>query len=58
MTDPAVPQEFVEFINRVVPPNLRSSTYCNDNGRLIQNVEFMSPQGILFSDAFFKSFKA
>lgn len=58
MTDPAVPQEFVDFINRIVPPNLRSSKYCNENGRLIQNIEFMSPQGILFSDAFFKSFKA
>ncbi len=51
------PTEIINFINRVVPEKYRKAPYCNEHGRLIQKIEYMSPQGIIFKDPLFKEFR-
>ena len=56
MTDSNIPEELIDFIERVIPTKYRTTEYCNAHGRLIKDIEYMSPQGIIFIDKFFKDF--
>ena len=57
MKDSNVPEELIDFIERVIPTKYRTTEYCNAHGRLIKDIEYMSPQGIIFIDKFFKEFR-
>lgn len=51
-----VPQELKDFINRVVPEELRSDN-CTDRGRLLIDNEHTTPDILLKNDDFFKVFR-
>lgn len=55
-----VPTEVLEFVNRIIPENLRSAEnnrdVINDRGRLLQNIEYTTPLDVLISDPFFKKY--
>ena len=57
LTSSNVPDEFKNFIYRIIPNHYRSKACCNSHGRLICNDEYMSPQGILEKDEFFKELR-
>lgn len=57
LTSSNVPDEFKNFIYRIIPNHYRSKECCNSHGRLICNDEYMSPQGILEKDEFFKELR-
>jgi serine/threonine protein kinase len=52
-----VPIEVKNFINHIIPPEYKANTaFVNDKGRLIQNVEYITP-AILLTNSFFDTFR-
>lgn len=56
MTSDKVPKEVKEFVNRVVPPKLRSGGVTK-RGRLLTDKEYTTPLRILLEDPFFQSYR-
>lgn len=52
----STPVELKDFINRVVPEDLRDES-CTDRGRLLSNIEYVTPDFLLKNDEFFKVFR-
>ena len=53
-----VPQEIVDFIHRVIPPEYRiGSKYVNKKGRLQVDVEYTTPYKIIMTDPLFDKYK-
>ena len=58
MTDSNIPIDLKEFINRVVPTRYRSDpTYIHEKGRILTNIEHVTPEQILVSDPYFEEFR-
>ena len=58
LTDSCIPTEVTDFINRIVPIKYRSNLKnVSDRGRLIANVEYLTPDNILKNDPLFKSMR-
>ncbi len=56
LTDEIVPQEVKSFINRVVPDKYKKSQYIHKRGRLLKNIEYVTPLELLEKDIFFQEF--
>lgn len=52
-----VPIEVGEFINRVVPPKYRKEPFVNKKGRLIKDIQYVTPLYVLENDDFFIEFR-
>ena len=49
--------EIIEFINRVVPLKYRKEPFVNKKGRLIKDIQYLTPLHILENDEFFAEFR-
>jgi len=58
LTDPNIPQELKQFIDRIVPTKFRTdSTYIHEKGRILVNTEHMIPEQVLLTDPYFEEFR-
>ena len=57
ITEPNVPNEVIEFIDRVLPKKYRVGEYTTPSGRFLGNNEFILPADILQRDVLFKSMR-
>jgi hypothetical protein len=58
LTDPHIPYELKQFIDRIVPTKFRTeSTYIHEKGRILVNTEHMIPEQILLTDPYFEEFR-
>jgi len=55
--EPDVPDKVKEFIKRIVPDKFQHGSCVTDRGRLLENIEYLTPDEILKTDTFFKSFR-
>ena len=54
----SIPNEFKDFIHRVIPPEYRNDTkYVTKKGRLLIDTEYTTPLLILENDSFLKEFR-
>jgi hypothetical protein len=55
MYDPSVPDEVIDFIERIIPDKYRGTNtkYTSERGRLLVNVEYITPHKILENDPYF-----
>ena len=49
-----VPTKIKEFVNRVVPDKYKKGKLVSERGRLLDNVEYLTPDYIIKNDALFK----
>jgi hypothetical protein len=57
MTDPEIPREAKDFVNRIVPKKFQKGKNIHKKGRLQVNVEYMIPDMVLKTDPFFADFR-
>ena len=58
LTDPIIPKELKEFINRVLPVKYREeSNFIHEKGRILINDEYLTPDEILKKDPYFDEFR-
>ena len=58
LTDPNVPSELKQFIDRVLPYKYRADpTFIHEKGRILINDEYLTPEQILKSDPYFEEFR-
>jgi hypothetical protein len=53
-TDEAIPQKIRDFVTRVVPEKYMNGSEVTERGRILSNVEYMTPDSILKNDPLFK----
>jgi serine/threonine protein kinase len=54
-----IPQEARDFVNRIVPPKFQKpNKYVHKRGRLLANIEYLTPLKILREDPYFEEFRA
>jgi len=53
-SEPEIPQKIREFVNRIVPKNLKSGELISERGRILTNDEYLTPDEILKTDKLFK----
>ena len=53
-TEPEIPSKIREFVNRVVPKNLKSGELISERGRILTNDEYLTADEILKTDKLFK----
>ena len=52
-----VPEEVGNFIGRVIPSKYRRDPFVNKKGRLIKDIQYVTPLYILENDEFFAEFR-
>ena len=57
MTDPDVPIEIKDFINRVVPDNYKTGEDISERGRLLIDTEYTTPDILLKTDPLFDKYR-
>lgn len=57
MTDECVPQEVKDFVNRVVPKKYQTGTDVHKRGRILTNLEYLTPDEVLSKDPYFEEFR-
>lgn len=57
LTEPEIPYEVKEFIDRIVPAKLREGKYIHKRGRILINKEFLTPYEVILNDEFFEEFR-
>jgi hypothetical protein len=58
LTDDIVPREVKEFIDRVVPKKYREGDpYVHEKGRILVNLEYITPDYLLKNDPYFEEFR-
>jgi len=57
MTDPDVPIEIKDFINRVVPDNYKTGKDISERGRLLIDTEYTTPDILLKTDPLFDKYR-
>jgi len=49
-----VPTKIKDFINRIIPDKYKSGKYVSERGRLLDNIEYLTPDYIIKNDPLFK----
>lgn len=49
-----VPTKIKDFINRIVPTKYKSGKYVSERGRLLDNIEYLTPDYIIKNDPLFR----
>lgn len=57
MEDKVVPQEAKDFVNRIVPQMYQKGKYVTKRGRMLSNIEYITPDQVLRTDSYFESFR-
>jgi hypothetical protein len=59
MTDPSIPQDAQEFVNRIVPPiyQKQKKNVVHERGRILVNTEYTTPEEVLRTDPYFEEFR-
>lgn len=56
-TKPEIPQKIKEFVKRIIPDKYISNDYTSERGRLLEDIEFTTPQRILLEDELFEKLR-
>ena len=56
-TKPEIPQKIKEFVKRIIPDKYISDKYTSERGRLLEDIEFTTPQRILLEDELFEKLR-
>lgn len=57
LEDPCIPREAIEFVNRVVPKEYQEGQYVSPKGRLMLDLEYVTPDTVLKTDPYFEEFR-
>lgn len=57
MDEDCVAQEAKDFVNRIVPPKFQSGKYVTKRGRIMVDIEYLTPDEVLRKDPFFEEFR-
>jgi hypothetical protein len=57
MTDPTIPQETKDFVRSIVPPEHQTGDSVSKGGRILHNIEYLTPAQILRTNPYFAEFK-
>jgi serine/threonine protein kinase len=57
LTEPEIPEEAKQFVNRIVPPKYRDGKNIHKRGRILVNDEFITAERILRIDPYFEDFR-
>jgi hypothetical protein len=57
LTDPVIPKEVKDFVLTIVPLEYQSGEYVAKGGRILHNIEYITPEEILKTSHFFNEFK-
>ena len=52
-----MPQEIIDFIHRVIPPQYRNGKYVSKKGRMLCNYEYTTPKKVIFRDQLFEKYR-
>lgn len=56
--DGGAPLEIIEFVHRIIPEKFRNgSKYINKKGRILVNVEYMTPYEVITEDELFRKYR-